>query len=217
MPFVKKTHSQDSQSPLAGVYRNFIGRTRELRFLLSNILNPEAPYHNILSMSGQGGVGKSPLLGRFIAEAHEAPFKDYYLTASVDERQATPISMMEKLAQQLHLIGGNFAKALKQYKEALQRRQVERETLRDRLFERAPDVAGAVVEGIPVAGPLLREGAKDAASQPLKEHQASQIQQDIELLETPLDDLTREFVTELNRLAHANVSLRATRQNRQRR
>jgi len=217
MPFVKKTHSQDSQSSSAGVSPIFIGRTGELLFFVHNILKPEAPTHNILSISGQGGVGKSTLLGRFIAEAHEAPFKDYYLTASVDERQATPISMMEKLAQQLHLIGGNFAKALKQYKEALQRRQVERETLRDRLFERAPDVAGAVVEGIPVAGPLLREGAKVAASHLLKEHQASQIQQDIELLETPIDDLTRAFVTELNRLADANVTLSSTGQKRQRR
>ncbi len=216
MPFVKKTHSQDSQPSSEGGSLIFIGRTGEVLFFVHNILQPDAPTHNILSISGQGGVGKSTLLGRFSVKAHEAPFRDYCLTASVDERPATPISMMEKLAQQLPLTG-KFEKALKQYKEALQRRQVESETLRGRLFERVPDVAGAVVEGIPMAGPLLREGAKVVASHLLKEHQASQLQQDAELLDPPIDDLTRAFVTELNRLADANVTFSSTGQKRQRR
>ena len=161
-------------------------------------------------------MGKSTLLGHFIAKAHEAPFKDYCLTASVDERQATPISMMEKLAQQLHLTG-KFEKALKQYREALQRRQVEQETLHDKLFDSVPDMAGAAVEGIPVAGPFLREGARVAALYLLKEHQESQVQQATELLEAPIDDLTRAFVTELKRLADTNVILSSTGQKRERR
>src|SRR5437016_3740059 len=113
MPFVKKTDSRDSQPSSAGASPIFIGRTGELLFFVHNILKPEAPTHNILSISGQGGVGKSTLLKRFIAEAYGVPFKDYCLTASVDERQATPASMMENLAQQLHLTG-KFEKALKQ-------------------------------------------------------------------------------------------------------
>jgi tetratricopeptide (TPR) repeat protein len=216
MPFIKKTHSQDSRPSLVSVSPTFIGRTGELLFFVHNILKPEAPTHNILSISGQGGVGKSTLLARFIEEAHEAPFKDYCLTALIDERQATPIGMMEKFAQQLHM-AGEFEKVLKQYKEVLRKRQVERETLRDTLLERAPDVAGAVVEGIPVAGPLLREGVKAASMHLLKEYQASQVQQDTELLETPVDDLTRAFVTELNRLADAKVPLSSTWEKRQRR
>src|SRR5260370_13393649 len=215
MPFVKKNDSQGPQPPI-DVRKTFIGRTGELLFFVQNILKPEDPSHNILSISGQGGVGKSTLLARFIAEAHEAPFKDYCLTASIDERQATPIGMMEKFAQQLHLTG-TFEKVLKQDKKAVQKRQVERETLSDRLFERVPDVAGAVVEGIPLAGPLLREGAKFAAVHLSKEYQASQVQQDTALLETPIDDLTRAFVTELNRLADANVTLSSTGKKRQRR
>jgi hypothetical protein len=211
MPFIKKNHSQDTQAASP-----FIGRTGEILFFVHNILKPEAPTHNILSISGQGGVGKSTLLTHFIAEAHKAPFRDYCLTASVDERQATPISIMEKLAQQLPFTG-KFEKVLKQYKEALQKRQVERETLRDRLFEGVPDVAGAVVEGIPVAGPLLREGAKVAASHLLREHQASQIQYNAEFLEIPIDDLTRAFVTELNYLADTNITLGSTEQKCQRR
>src|SRR5436190_18049296 len=125
MPFVKKTDSQGSQ-PTTDVRKLFIGREGELLFFRQNILKPEDPTHNILSISGQGGVGKSTLLARFIEEAHEAPFKDYCLTAFVDERQATSIGMMEKFAQQLHMTG-EFETALKQYKEALRKRQVERE------------------------------------------------------------------------------------------
>jgi tetratricopeptide (TPR) repeat protein len=210
MPFVKKNHSQDT-SPSSP----FIGRTDEILFFVHNILRPAVPTHNILSISGQGGVGKSTLLDRLIAEAHDTSFKDYCLTAKVDERQTTPISIMEKLALQLHLTG-KFEKALKQYKEALQKRQVERETLRDRLFESFPDVAGAVVEGIPVAGPLLREGARVATSHLLREHQALQVQQTTELLEIPVSDLTSAFVTELNHLADTNVTLSSTGQKRQR-
>ena len=215
MPFVKKNDSQGSQ-PLIDVRKTFIGRTGELLFFVQNILQPENPSHNILSISGQGGVGKSTLLARFIAEAHEARFKDYCLIASIDERQATPIGMMEKVAVQLQLTDA-FEKVLRQYKKAVQKRQVERETLSDRLFERVPDVAGAVVEGIPLAGPLLREGAKFAAVQLSKEYQAFQVQQDTALLETPIDDLTRAFVAELNRLADASVTLSSTGQKRQRR
>jgi hypothetical protein len=53
------------------------------------------------------------------------------MTAIVDERQITPASIMEKFADQIHLIG-DFEKALRQYKEALLKLQAEQETLQDR-------------------------------------------------------------------------------------
>src|SRR5215472_8632446 len=102
MPFVRKTDSQGSQPPSDG-RKIFIGRTNELLFFKQNILKPEEPTHNILSISGQGGVGKSTLLARFIDEAHSVEFKDYCLTAMVDEWQTTPINVMEKFAEQLHI------------------------------------------------------------------------------------------------------------------
>jgi tetratricopeptide (TPR) repeat protein len=211
MPFIKKNHAQDARpsSP-------FIGRAGEILFFVHNILQPDTPTHNILSISGQGGVGKTTLLIRFIAEAHETPFKDYCLTAIIDERQATPVSIMEKFAQQLHLTG-EFAKTLKQYKEVLRRQQVERETFYNALFEGAPDIAGAVVEGIPVAGPLLREGAKVVTKHLLKENQAFQLPPNAKFSEPPLYDLTGAFVTELNRIADAKVTLGSIRKKRQRR
>src|SRR5437667_5820223 len=100
MPFVRKTDSQGSQPP-TDARKIFIGRTGELLFFVQNILKPEDPTHNIISISGQGGVGKSTLLARFIDETHSTSFKDYCLTAIVDERQTAPASIMEKFANQL--------------------------------------------------------------------------------------------------------------------
>src|SRR5258708_7062577 len=94
MPFIKKNHAQEVQPS-----SSFVGRTSEIFFFVHHILQPETPTHNILSISGQGGIGKSTLLGRFIAQAHEAPFKDYCLTATVDEGQSTPLAIMEQFSR----------------------------------------------------------------------------------------------------------------------
>src|SRR5215471_10156948 len=102
MPFVRKTNPESSQSP-TDTRKLFIGRTGELLFFVQNILKPEEPTHNIISIWGQGWVGKSTLLARFIDEAHSAEFKDYCLTAIVEEVQATPAGIMERFAEQLHM------------------------------------------------------------------------------------------------------------------
>src|SRR5579863_1605033 len=117
MPFKKKTSAK--ASPLQRDTRKiFVGRADEIRFFRENILQPEEPAHNILAISGPGGVGKSTLLLRFIGEAQATDFKDYCLTALVDEHQTTPVHIMEKLAQQLGLAGA-FEKALTKYHEIL--------------------------------------------------------------------------------------------------
>jgi AAA domain len=161
MPFVRKTDSQGSQPP-TDTRKLFIGCTGELLFFVQNILKPEEPTHNIISIWGQGGVGKSTLLSRFIDEAHSEDFKDFCLTALVDERQTTPLSIMEKFADQLHM-KGEFEKTLKHYKEVLHKLQTERETMQDAVLYRVTDFAGAAAEMVPVVGPLLREGAKASA------------------------------------------------------
>src|SRR6266436_10412805 len=129
MPFVRKTDSQGSQPP-TDTHKLFIGRTGELLFFVQNILKPDEPTHNIISIWGQGGVGKSTLLSRFIDEAHSTDFQDYCLAATVDELQTTPASIMGKFADQLHMQGA-FEKALKHYKETLHNLQTEREMLQD--------------------------------------------------------------------------------------
>src|SRR6266852_5534028 len=181
MPFVRKTDSQGSQPP-TDTRKLFIGRTGELLFFVQNILKPDEPTHNIISIWGQGGVGKSTLLSRFIDEANSADFKDYCLTATVDELQTTPVSIMEKFATQLHMQGA-FEKALRHYKEVLRTQQTEREMLPDSLAQRMPTFAGAAVEGVPFVGPLLGEGVKATAEQLLDRRYNVHRRRDIELME----------------------------------
>ena len=103
-----------SLSPKLCQSQLFIGRTGELLFFVQNILKPDEPTHNIISIWGQGGVGNSTLLTRFIDEVHSVEFQDYCLVAKVDELQTTAASIMEKFAAQLRMQGA-FDKALKRY------------------------------------------------------------------------------------------------------
>src|SRR5258707_15095019 len=104
MPFVKKNDAKGSQTSNDS-RKNIVSRTGELLFFVQNILKPEEPTHNIISISGQGGVGKSTLLARFIAETHTPTFQGHCLTALVDERQTSAVSIMQEFADQLRLEG----------------------------------------------------------------------------------------------------------------
>src|SRR5438132_13089182 len=104
MPFVKKSETKQAE-PSTNTHKIFIGREGERLYFVQNILKPEDPTHNIISIYGQGGVGKSTLLVQLIAETTTSDFKDYCRTALVDERQTTPVSMMEKFADQLQMKG----------------------------------------------------------------------------------------------------------------
>jgi tetratricopeptide (TPR) repeat protein len=205
MPFVRKTNPEGSQTP-TDTRKLFIGRTGELLFFVQNILKPEEPTHNIISIWGQGGVGKSTLLTRFIDEAHSAEFKDYCQTATVDELQTTPASIMEKFAAQLHMQGA-FEKALKHYKKVLRTQQTEQETLQDTLVQKMPTFAGKAVEGVPFVGPFLGEGVKTTAEHLMDRRNNVQKRKEAELLEDPVNVLTRAFVNELNQIVATRVML----------
>jgi len=128
MPFVKKTGSKASQ-PSTHARKLFIGRANELQFFVNDILVPEDPAYNIISVSGQGGVGKTTLLSRYIDEAHATDLKDYCLTALVNDQQTTPASVMERFAVQILDVGHplqKFAEALTLYKKALRSMQAGR-------------------------------------------------------------------------------------------
>ncbi|GAC1353891.1 MAG: hypothetical protein NVS4B11_23340 [Ktedonobacteraceae bacterium] len=204
MPFVKKNDPKSSPA-IADAQKIFIGRINELTFFTEHILAPLDPTYNILSIYGDGGVGKSTLVNRFIDEVHTSRHKDYCLVALVDERQATPASMMEKFAEQLRM-DGPFKRAMLAYKDALRRQQVEQETMQDALLQRAPDFAGAAVEGVPFVGPLLREGVKLTTSRFVNTRHAGQTRHDLERLEDPIGNLTKAFVGELNRIADTQVT-----------
>lgn len=215
MPFVKKDSSQASL-PQNEARRIFIGREGELLFFVKNILESEDPTHNIISISGQGGVGKSTLITRYIDEAHATGFKDYCFTAMVDERQITPASIMAKFADQLRMTG-DFEKALRQYREALHKLQDEQETIQNQILQRAPDFTGAAVEGVPIVGPILREGVKASTDHLVKKYHTIQHRREKERLEDPVNDLTHAFVEELNRLTSTQISVSSLRIKRHRR
>src|SRR6266581_4289882 len=146
MPF-KKTTSKLPRVPLIA-NTTFIDRTEELYFFVENILKPEEPDHNIVSVSGQGGVGKSTLLKRFIDEIQNTHFREYCVAAIVDERHTNPAIIMEKFAEQLH-ITGEFEKALNEYKGVLRRLRDEQLRTREAVLgETAPNMIGSVLQGI---------------------------------------------------------------------
>jgi tetratricopeptide (TPR) repeat protein len=212
MPFVKKNDLQGSQPPTDS-RSIFTGRRGELLFFVQNILKPINPTYNIISISGQGGVGKSTLLTRFIDEAHSPTFKDHCLTATVDERQITSVNIMEMFADQLGL-KGKFDRALRQYKETLRKMQNEQNAMQNGILHSIPDFAGAAAESVPIAGPLLREGVKASTKQLLAKYHTDQRLRDAELLVDPLAILTKTFVEELNHLAETQVMLSVRRAKR---
>jgi tetratricopeptide (TPR) repeat protein len=205
MPFVKKNDPRSSQ-PAADIQKLFVGRANELHFFREHILKPEDPAYNIISVYGDGGVGKSTLIARIIDEAGSPEYREYCLTARVDERQATAASMIEKFASQLHM-RNNFKRALARYKDAMYRLQAEQETMQDAVLQRAPDFAGAAVEGVPFVGPLLREGVKMTTEHVLHSYGMGQGRRAPERLDDPIGELTAAFVAELNRLADTQVTL----------
>src|SRR5258708_23202040 len=101
MPFKKTNADLKDNRFLAEGRKVFTGRTDELLFFIHYVLKPEEPIYNIISISGQGGVGKTTLLSHFIEETHGVDFKDYCRVAQVNERQTTPADIMEKFAEQL--------------------------------------------------------------------------------------------------------------------
>src|SRR3989442_12401944 len=114
MSFIKQT-----LRPQIEVSNIFIGRNNELRFFVQHILKPKQPTYNIVSISGNPGVGKSTLLSRFRDKASKVRFKNSCVTALVDARQGTPAHFMEQCATQLRKAGfplPSFDKPLANYK-----------------------------------------------------------------------------------------------------
>jgi hypothetical protein len=80
MPFKKpdgKASTEDSQSSTKA-RKIFIGRDQELDFFVEKILKPDVPAHNIISISGEGGIGKTELLHQFRDKARSLEFKEYW-------------------------------------------------------------------------------------------------------------------------------------------
>ncbi len=210
MPFVTRTNAKRQRSP-TDAKKIFIGRTNEMHFFMENILEPDIPTHNILSISGQGGVGKSTLLAQFANVAHTANFQDYCLIAQVDERQITAASAIEKLAKELH-ITGEFEKALGSYKESLRKlRYKQGKTHVAVASDAGAGLASSMVKmlvPIPVVNEVTGKGAETLTKLTFKQIYFRQRLKDAERLEDPMGALTATFVKELNRLADKQATLR---------
>ena len=216
MPFVKRVNAKNL--PLAADARKiFIGRANEVHFFVEHILKPEDPSYNIVSISGEGGVGKSTLLARFIDEARLPRFREYCLIAFVNEQQTTPYTIMEKFATQLGEADApllEFEKALTRYKEAVRKLQLEREAAQDAAVRGTVDLVGTIAEGVPVVGGVLHKGANIVTELYLQERRERQLLKDAELLEDPISDLTKVFVEELNHLTDKQVILGSNKMKR---
>jgi len=210
MPFVTRTNAKRQRSP-TDAKKIFICRTNEMQFFVENILEPDIPTHNILSISGQGGVGKSTLLAQFANVAHTANFQDYCLIAQVDERQITAASAIEKLAKELH-ITGEFEKALGSYKESLRKLRYKRGKTHVAVASDAgAGLASSIVKmlvPIPVVNEVTGKGAETLTKLTFKQIYFRQRLKDAERLEDPMGALTATFVKELNRLADRQATLR---------
>src|SRR5260370_5961962 len=210
MPFVTRTNAK-RQGSTTDAKKIFIGRTNEMHFFMENILEPDIPTHNILSISGQGGVGKSTLLAQFANVAHTANFQDYCLTAQVDERQITAASAIEKLAKELH-ITGEFEKALGSYKESLRELRYKRgKTQVAGASDADAGLAGSMVKmlvPIPVVNEVTGKGAETRTKLTFKQIYFRKRLKDAERLEDPRGALTATFVKELNRLGERQDTLR---------
>jgi tetratricopeptide (TPR) repeat protein len=202
MPFKKpdsRASSKDSQSSTKA-RKIFIGRTQELDFFVEKILKPDVPAYNIISISGEGGIGKTELLHQFRDKARSPEFKEYCLTAWADERQTTPAAIMEKFAKDLPK-EGDFEKALDKYKMLVLKQKSAREVALEAAMNKVPDIGGAVVSMVPFAGEILKLGVSTGLEPFADAALNRQVFKDAKRLEHPVGDLTSAFVQHINGLA----------------
>lgn len=202
MPFGKNP-LQGTTQPIS-TSKDFTGRDSELRFFVQNILKPEnlADDDHIIFIEGQGGVGKTTLLLRYIEEASKSAFKEYCLTALVDNRQKTPITIIEKLSEQLGILEGELRKVFNRYKEALRNTQTEHKNDGMKTLSKLASGAG---ESVPIVGPFARDAIQEITQPLVDKHHNEQARRNEERLERAVEELTSAFVKGLNALADQYV------------
>ena len=162
----------------------FIGRDSELTFFRQKILLSGTPSHNIISIYGGGGIGKSSLMGRFIEIART----NQCLAVRTGNLQTTPVVIMEEFAGQLGFSNKglhDFSQAITSYKELFERLQNERELGSNLLARKSLDGEGTG-ENVAITAELMTD--KYHSSQHLKGIDE-------------LSNLTKVFVQSLNQLA----------------
>jgi hypothetical protein len=100
MPFKRPPENDNHEQQPFRAGRFFIGRETEQNFFREKILARRYPAVNILGISGDGGIGKSTLLERYLRFATEDEYRDQCRIARVEE-QPTPYTIMKRFAEQL--------------------------------------------------------------------------------------------------------------------
>jgi tetratricopeptide (TPR) repeat protein len=199
VPFVVDVYGQRKSAHTArtAAEGTFVGRLNEIQFVQRRLIEPLLPDHNIIFFYGQSGVGKSTLLNQLEFSIGS----DNSLFAYVNERQSTPVDVMQGFAKRLEMKGG-FSKALEIHKETLRKLRQDRERAEETLGRKMTgQVAGLIAESVPVVGPLIKQGAEQVSNLLWDEVAYRRRRKDARHLEDPLQDLTQAFVDDLNKLA----------------
>lgn len=204
MPFVVNVGGKkSSRTQEIGAHPVFIGRLNEIKFVQHQLIEPEIPRHNIVCFHGQGGIGKSTLLSQLgeILGTNEQKCPPTF--AYVNERQPTPVNVMQAFAKRLEMRGA-FDKALELYKETLRKIRQDRQEAEETVGRKMTgQVAKAVAESVPIVGTFIKEGAEQVSNLLWDEFHDRRRRKDAGHLEDPLHDLTQAFVSELNKHAEA--------------
>jgi tetratricopeptide (TPR) repeat protein len=197
----------------------FIGREDALHFFREHILTAGQPTHNILSIYGEAGVGKTTLLNRLKNMADSPEFNHSCVTALVDMVPSTPFSVgvMKQVADQLAAAGHRLAKFEKQfddYEDDLQKVPVKQETVGTKAVEDAQKVVATAAGLVQVAGPA-GQVVKDVATSGIdiagafieKKMDEHYSQEEVKRLYDEIGDLTSAFVDDLDRIADNRLRL----------
>ncbi len=211
MGFIK-TNNQANLQTSTDMRNIFVGRTKEVEFFIREILEPEEPTYNIISIYGIPGVGKSTLLTRFINICYETDFKDYCLTAQVDEMQSTTSYIMEKFAEQIRIAGYplvDFEQALHNYNDdTLPNFRTSQGIERKIFLEKDTFSSNDYVLGNSLnLDRHSREGMSSVLQNFEEAYRHRQLFKDIERKDDPISGLTDAFINDLNRLANTTVAL----------
>ena len=188
----------------------FVGRENALNFFRASILEPQQPAYHIISIDGEAGVGKTTLLNRLKSMADSPEFNRYCLTGIVDGTQTAlnSIGVMEQFANQFKaakLPLKEFEKEFENYVEEQYKITVKPETASATVMQEVKNVADAAAGMLGAPGQLAKgvaETGVDLAGiffeKKMEEHRRLQ---EANRLYDQIDDLTRAFVDDLDRLA----------------